>query len=146
MHFFCEIADSSASSISSFWSNHQAFPKWMHYFTHSSRVIRVPPLYFYDSVSFQLRLTRAILTSLRWNLKIILVRIFLVCKDIVHFKKHVLGICISFDNFLFSSIAHFYEIIYFIHVLNYLYISDTNSLLDKQLESFSHSVGCLFIS
>ena len=50
----------------------------------------------------------AILTGVRWNLRVILTFIFLLTKVVEHFFRCFLAICISsFENSLFSSVPHF---------------------------------------
>lgn len=49
----------------------------------------------------------AILTGVRWYLKVVLMYIPLMVRDIEHFKKQLLAICASFiENFLFSTFVH----------------------------------------
>ena len=50
----------------------------------------------------------AILTALRWKIKVVLVCIFLMIKDVEHFFRCFLAIWYSsVENSLFSSVPHF---------------------------------------
>jgi hypothetical protein len=87
----------------------------------------------------------AILTGVRWNLRIVLISISLMTKDIEHFFRCFLAIryasvelCTPFLIGLFHSLES--------NFLSILYILDINPLLDLGLvKIFSQSVGCHFI-
>ena len=53
-------------------------------------------------------LNLAILTSVRWNFRVILICISLIAKDVEHFFRCFLAIQVSsVENYLFSSVLHF---------------------------------------
>lgn len=48
----------------------------------------------------------SLLTGVRWSLRVVIVCICLMAKDIKHSSKHLLAIYTSFEKYLFSSFAH----------------------------------------
>jgi hypothetical protein len=92
----------------------------------------------------------AILTGVRWNLKVVLIYISLMIKDFEHFFRCFSAIRYSsVENSLFSSVLHFlmglFEFPEF-SFLSSLYILDISPLSDLGLvKILSHSVGGLFV-
>jgi hypothetical protein len=67
----------------------------------------------------------AILTDVRWNLRVVLICISLMIKDVKHFFRCFSAIWYSsVENSLFSSVPHFYRVITFSEIqLHLFYIS-----------------------
>jgi len=92
----------------------------------------------------------AILTGVRWNLRVILICISLMTKDVEHFFMCLSVIQYSSaENSLFSSVPHFLILLFDClesNFLNSLYILDINPLLDVgSVKVFSQSAGCCFV-
>lgn len=63
--------------------------------------------------SFSL-LMRPTSAMVRCDLKVVLICIFLIAKDIEHFTEHLFAICVSsFEDCLFSSLVHLLTILIF---------------------------------
>jgi hypothetical protein len=92
----------------------------------------------------------AILTLLRWNLRVVLICISLMIKDVEHFFKGFSTIQVSsVENSLFSSVPHFLIGLFDClesNFLSSLYILDISPLSNVGLvKIFSQSVGCCFV-
>lgn len=83
------------------------FPQWLHHLqSHQPSNIHrsylpCSPVLFTIAV-----LDVSLLTGVRWSLRVVIVCICLMAKDIKHSSKHLLAIYTSFENYLFSSFAH----------------------------------------
>ena len=93
-------------------------------------------------------LVLAILTDVRWNLRVVLICISLIPYGFEHFFKCFSAIQdSSVVNSQFSSIAHFLIVLFGFWVVSFLsslYILDIIPLLDVGLvKIFSQTVGCL---
>ena len=85
----------------------------------------------------------AILTGVRWNLRIVLICISLMTKDIEHFLKCLSAILdSSVESFLFRSVLHFFFIglcvLLVFNFLNSLYILEMRPLSDVGLVKIFH--------
>jgi hypothetical protein len=92
----------------------------------------------------------AILTGVKWNLRVVLICISVMTKDMEHFFRCFLIIQYSLvENSLFSSVLHFLIGLFDSlksNFLSSLYILDISPLSDVGLvKIFSQSVGCLFV-
>ena len=101
-------------------------------------------LHPYQHVPSPELLILAILTSVRWNFKVVLISISL--KDFEHFFKCFSVIQDSLLGILFTSVPHILIGLFgwwLSKFLNSFYISDNNLQSDVGLmKIFSHSVGC----
>jgi hypothetical protein len=89
----------------------------------------------------------AILTDVRWNLRVVLMCISLTAKDVEHFFLCFLAIRVSsVENSLFSSVPHFLIGSFGSPESNFLrslYILDINSLLDVGIGKDLFPICCL---
>jgi hypothetical protein len=95
-------------------------------------------------------LVLVILTGMRWNLRVVLVCISLVTKDVKHFFRCFSAFWYSSaENSLFSSVSHFIIVLFgFLesNLLASLYILDISPLLDLGLvKIFSQFLIFLFL-
>jgi hypothetical protein len=111
------IAGSSGSTMSNFLRNHQndfqnictilqSHQQW--------RCVPISPHSLQHLLSHEFFFYLTILSSLKWNLRVVLICISLLTKDVEHFFRCFLAIQVSSDkNSLFSSIPHFNRVIWF---------------------------------
>ena len=95
-------------------------------------------------------LVLAILTGMRYNIRVVLICISLMTNDVEHFLRCFLPILyFSVENSLFSSVPHFLiESFYSLesNFLSSLCILDISPLSDVGLvKNVSQSVGCCFV-
>ena len=108
------IAGSSSSTMSNFLRNHQTDFQSGCTNLQSHQQWRSVPLspHPYQHLLSPDFLILAILTEVRWNLKVVLICISLMIKDVEHFFRCFSAIPYSsVDNSLFSSKPHFNEVI-----------------------------------
>jgi hypothetical protein len=104
------IAGSSGSTMSNFLRNRQTDFQSGCTSLHSHQQWRSVPLSPYPHQHLLLPefLILAILTGVRWNLKVVLICISLIIKDVEHFFRCFSAIWYSsVENSLFSSVPHF---------------------------------------
>jgi hypothetical protein len=146
------IARSSSSSMSTFLRNRltdfqngctslQSNQQW--------RSVPIFPHSHQDLLSPEF-LILAILTGVRWNIRVVLICISLMIKDVEYFFRCFSALRYSsVENSLFSSISHFlmgiFEFLEY-SFLSFLYILDISPLSDLGLiKILFHSVGVLFV-
>jgi hypothetical protein len=147
-----DIAGSSCSTMSNFLRNHQTDFQSGYTNLQSHQQWRSVPLSPHPcqhllSPEF---LILAILSGVRWNLRVVLICISLMTKDVEHFFRcFSVNRYSSVENSLFSSALHFLIGLFGSlesNFLNSLYILDISPLSDVGLvKIFSQSVGCLFV-
>ena len=89
------------------------------------------------------------LNGVRWNLRVVLILISFITRDVEHLFRYFSDILYSsVENSLFSSVPHFLIRLFdsLDLTLSYLYILDASPLSDVGLvKIFSQSVGCHFV-
>jgi hypothetical protein len=146
------VAGSSGSTMSNFLRNHQT--------DFQSGCISLQSHQQWSSVPLSPHphqhllspkvLILAILSAVRWNLRVILICISLMTKDVEHFFRCFLAIRYSsVENSLFSSVPHFLIVLFdflesnFLSSLYILAISPLSGI--GFIKIFSQAVGCLFV-
>ena len=97
-------------------------------------------------------LITAILTGIRWNLRVVFICILLIARDSEHFFMYLLTDHISsFEKCLFSSLDHWLIallvcwLVFVLSFLNSLYILEFNAVCEMQLAKiFCQFIGSLF--
>jgi hypothetical protein len=146
------IAGSSCSSMSNFLRNRQTDFQGSCTSLQSNQQWRCVPLSLHSLqhlLSYEFSIS-VILTGVRWNLRVVLICISLMTKNVEHFFR-----CFSANWYssveisFFSSVSHFLIGLFGSLESNFLcslYILDINPLLDVGFEkNFSQSVGCHFV-
>ena len=93
-------------------------------------------LHILASICCHLNFWSDILTGVRWKLGVVLICISLMIKDVEYFFRCFSAIRYSsVENSFFSSVPHFYGVIWIsgVHLLEHLYILDIRPLSDLEL-------------
>jgi hypothetical protein len=156
------IAESSGNTVSNFLGNHktdfqcgctsfQSHQQWrsIPFSPHTRQHLLSPEFCFaFSFFVVCLYFILAILTGVKWNLRVILICTSLMPKDVEHFFRCFSAIQnSSVENSLFSFVPIFLLIRLFDSLvssfLSSLYILDISPLSDGELvKTFSQSVGC----